>query len=120
MATFTSQPSFVRKLQSRNPALHEPTVQAPPRHSGIPLGTLHTMPQAPQLATLPPRLTSQPLAGLLSQSPNPMAQPSEPHWPATHDGSTLGAAQALPQAPQFLRSLLRSVQRAAQQAAPPG
>ena len=71
-------------------------------------------PQAPQWAALARVSTSQPLLGLLSQSPKLVAQ-TAPQTPAAQKVVALGpAGHAVPQAPQWSGSLARLVQVPAQ------
>ena len=82
---FVSHPGAA--VQSSQPALHVSTVHtAPPVHSGAAFGRLQLAPHAPQLLVVSVRV-SHPLAELLSQLPQPGAQPvmmhtpEELHWP---------------------------------------
>ena len=92
--------------QSPNPLLQAATAQAPLTQLGVALGSTQAMPQAPQLATAPPRATSQPLPALASQSPKPGLQAI---WqaPSAQEAAPLVASQALPQAAQCSASLAR-------------
>src|SRR4051812_23540946 len=65
---------------------------------------LQTLPHDPQFLGSPAVLTSQPFAALLSQSANPIAQPSTVHIALVQPGVTLFPPHTLPQAPQFLGS----------------
>lgn len=53
--------------------------------------------------------TSQPLVGLLSQSPKPVSQDATAQRPIVHLGVALGVVQAAPHVPQWSSSALRSV-----------
>src|SRR5207237_1025609 len=67
---------------------------------------VHTVPQAPQLFASVTSEVSQPFAFIWSQSAYPVLQ-ARPQAPAAHTGVLLASvAQALPQAPQFARSVL--------------
>src|SRR5262245_759525 len=63
--------------------------------------------QAPQLATVEVRSTSQPLAGSPSQLPKPAAQEAMMQLPPAHPAVACGGAgQGMAQPPQLLTSLL--------------
>lgn len=74
LCELTSQPSATTPLQSRKPALQVAIVQVPLTQAAVPLAAVHLIPQPPQLFTSLPTLTSQPFAGLLSQSRKPVKQ----------------------------------------------
>src|SRR5436190_1429504 len=75
----------------------------PPRQYG--LGTMQTLPQAPQLVPLALMSISQPSAGFLLQSAKLYLQLPIPHTPWLQVAVALtGTGQALPQAPQLSRS----------------
>jgi hypothetical protein len=61
-----SQPLLIKPSQLPKPAL-QVMLQVPAEQAAVPLLLLQALPQPPQLAVLF-RFTSQPLAGLLSQS----------------------------------------------------
>ena len=105
LVRLASQPSMGLLLQSANPAPQEAILHDPFVHDGVALLVEQALPQAPQLVGLL-RLASQPSAGLLLQSANPLAQEAILHDPFTHDGVALLVEQALPQAPQFFGSVL--------------
>jgi hypothetical protein len=65
-------------------------------------------PHAPQLALSVRVSTSQPLAGLRSQSAKPVAHAATAHAPTAHVAVALGSAQARPQAPQFAALVVSS------------
>ena len=67
MFRFTSQPLVTLASQLAKPTL-QVMLHAPALQVGTPLVLLHAVPQALQLAGSVSKLTSQPLAGLLSQS----------------------------------------------------
>jgi hypothetical protein len=69
----------------------------------------HAAPHAPQAALSVRVSTSQPLAGLMSQSAKPAAQAVTAHAPAAHDAVALGSAHARPQAPQWVVAVVTSV-----------
>ena len=93
---FTSHPLAGALSQSRYPFAHDITVQRPALHPGVPLATVHTTPQPPQLATDELRSVSHPFAELPSQSPRPVMQTVVPQTPAVHV-----PVQFAPHAPQF-------------------
>jgi hypothetical protein len=64
---FTSQPLVTLASQLAKPGL-QVMLHVPPLQLGTPLVLLHAVPQALQLPASVSKLTSQPLAGLLSQS----------------------------------------------------
>jgi len=97
----TSHPSVGSLLQSEKPGLHESTAQAPLTHAAVPLATLQTFPQAPQLLALVLVLTSHPLAGSWSQSAKPVSQAATVQALLLHPAVALARVQTFPQAPQF-------------------
>ena len=72
--------------------------QTPPEHTWP---AAQALPQAPQLALSLRMSTSQPLAGLRSQSRKPVAQAATAHTPTAHRAVALGSAHTRPQAPQL-------------------
>lgn len=100
----TSQPLATLPSQLANPAL-QAMPQLPPAHDGVPLLLLHTLPQPPQLPALVFTLTSQPLAGLPSQSAKPALQLAMSQTPATQLEVPLAATHSFPQVPQLLGSV---------------
>ena len=106
LLVFVSQPSTGLLLQSAKPGLQDATVQTPTVQAGVPFATKQTRPQAPQLLTLVVILTSQPLAGLLSQSAKPGLQLATVHVPPLHPAVPLATAQTFPQLPQLFGSVL--------------
>jgi hypothetical protein len=98
-----SQPSAYWLLQSAKPLLQAATVQTPLLHLAVPLATLQTLPQAPQLFGSRASGVHVPL-----QFVNPELQ-VQPQAPLLQAAVALGGAgHALPQAPQLL-IVLRSV-----------
>src|SRR6185369_8030204 len=68
-------------------------------------GAGHFMPHAPQLSASLVRPVSQPLLGILSQSPQPASHLPMPHTPMAQPATACGVfAQLLPQLPQFAES----------------
>jgi hypothetical protein len=96
-----SQPSAALALQSPKPAAQVATVQRPPAHPAVALGTSQAVPQPPQLRGSPVRSTSQPLVALRSQSPRPALHVARPHTPATQAGVPPATEHAVEQLPQW-------------------
>jgi hypothetical protein len=80
--------------------------QTPPEHT---CPAAQAVPQAPQLALSVRVSTSQPLAGLASQSAKPVAQASTAHAPTAQVAVALGRAQNRPQDPQLAALVVTSV-----------
>jgi hypothetical protein len=95
----TSQPLASLLSQLPHPALQDCTMQTPYRQVEVAFGRLHGVPHAPQLLRVY-RSVSQPLAGLLSQLPQPAEHVGE-QTPATHEVVPCAFAQVVPHAPQF-------------------
>jgi hypothetical protein len=93
--------------QSPKPALHVDR-QVLAEQLGVAPGRVgQTVPQVPQWLRSVVRLTSQPLAGLPSQSAKPVLQVN-PHVPPVQLLVALArAGQTLPQAPQLVTELVR-------------
>jgi hypothetical protein len=96
-----SQPLVTSPSQSEKPAVqvsaHMPTAQA-----GTALGAPgQDVPQAPQWVALVRVSVSQPLVGLLSQLPKPIAHAATPHCPMLQTAVALGGLQTRPHAPQW-------------------
>ncbi len=107
---FTSQPLVDTPSQSPKPVLHEATRQAPATQAAMPLLIAQAAPQAPQFDGSLPMLSSQPLAGLRSQSAKPALQ-VKPQVPAAQLAVALArGGQTVPHAPQLFGSVLRLVQ----------
>lgn len=104
-----SQPLEARVSQSAKPATHEDTVHAPALHPAIALVRLHVLLQVPQENTEDVMFTSQPFAGLPSQSPKPTAQVPMAHTPSVQTAVELGRLHRWRQEPQFATSVLRFV-----------
>jgi hypothetical protein len=98
-----SQPLVPMRSQSPEPAeqvrVHTPATQL----AVLPVGAVHTVPQAPQFITLLLVRVSQPLAALPSQLAKPALHTSEqvpmahPDWPL----ATAPVGHTVPQAPQW-------------------
>jgi hypothetical protein len=78
-------------------------------HTAVPLTPPgQARPHTPQCVALARTSTSQPLVGLPSQSPKPIAQRRE-HVPAEHTAVALGPVGHIrPQAPQWLLSVFKN------------
>lgn len=98
-----SQPLLVFPSQSAKPALHVGE-HAPETHAVWPFGLVQALPQPPQLLTLWSRLTSQPFAGLVSQSAYPALHEVTTHCPALQAEPAFDRLQTLPQYPQLFGS----------------
>jgi hypothetical protein len=95
-----SQPLLVLPSQSEKPAV-QVSAHMPTAHAGTALGAPgQEVPQAPQWEVLVRVSVSQPLVGLSSQLPNPIAQAATPHCPIAQTAVALGGLQVRPQAPQ--------------------
>lgn len=98
-----SQPSKVTPLQSPNPEsqLRRQRLRA---HTATPRGPDGTqaLPQPPQLAAEDLRLTSHPLAGFMSQLPNPSVHAPSVHRPPTHAPVPPSDTHVFPHLPQFI------------------
>jgi len=119
--TEVSQPSEERPLQSLRALGHISVEmpQAPPVHTAVaPAGGAgQRRPQAPQLATSPTAvLTSQPSASRALQSAKPGLQAPIAQRAPAQLVEALGALHRLPQAPQFIGSVLSETHRPPQSA----
>jgi hypothetical protein len=101
---FVSHPLVTLLSQLPQPALHA-MVQAPPEHDGVPLVVEQETPQPPQLVTLALVLVSHPLAGLLSQLPQPVLQAPRVQTPVEHDSAAFGRSHSTPHPPQSVNDL---------------
>ncbi len=72
-ASTVSQPLASMPSQSPRPMVQLATPHIPARQVGVAPEAVHATPQRPQWAGLTRTSVSQPLSGLLSQSPNPSA-----------------------------------------------
>ena len=102
-AQFDEVPSVVSHpavaVQSANPELHAPIVQAPVVHEAAAFGNEQAVLQSPQSLSVR-TLRSQPLSARLSQLFQPVSHVGE-HPPAPHAVVPCALAQASPQARQF-------------------
>jgi hypothetical protein len=101
LARLTSQPSVALPLQSAKPERHAATVQRPAKQAPAALPGAHTLPHAPQWLASVRVSTSQPLAGLPSQSAKPSLQRATAQRPPAQALVALARAQAEPHAPQW-------------------
>jgi hypothetical protein len=100
-----SQPLAASPSQFPNPGA-QVMPQAPDAQVAVPFALLHARPQAPQLVGATRRSTSQPLAGLPSQSPKPTLQAATVHRPEPQAATALGRLHAPPQRPQCAVAVL--------------
>ena len=100
VATFFSQPSSVRPLQSAQPASQAPMPHAPPLHIDAACAKSHALSHVPQCRASEPSCASQPSAGSPLQSAKPPSQPATPHLLASHFCEAWSSAQTLAQLPQ--------------------
>jgi hypothetical protein len=109
----TSQPLAALPSQSRKPRAQVATAQAPAAQVEVALGSAQVRPQAPQLVTLVWVSSSQPLAGLPSQSAKPAAQRTTVQTPPAQPlAATLASAHTAPHAPQLAGSMAVLAQKA--------
>jgi hypothetical protein len=113
----TSQPSAGLMLQCKKPAW-QVLPQAPLTQVAVVFGPApQALAQAPQFFASESVFVSHPLATSASQSAVPAGHATSLHAPDTQATVPLAAmGQALPQAPQFVRSALTSMHAALQQA----
>src|SRR5579864_5149337 len=83
-------------------------VQLPLEQAGVPLATMHSAPQPPQLLGSTPMLVSQPSTAAPLQSAQPALQAATVQLPAAPAGTALGRLHAAPQPPQFAASVRMS------------
>jgi hypothetical protein len=106
-----SHPLTALPSQFPQPAVHVAMPHAPPVHPAVPWATAgQVLPHVPQLAAAVSRFVSQPLAALPSQLPQPVAHAAIPHVPPVHPAVPWATAgQVLPQVPQLVAVVSRSV-----------
>jgi hypothetical protein len=92
--------------QWAKPGLQLPTVHMPCTHAGVPFVVVQMLPHAPQLFGSFWVLVSQPSAGLLLQSKNPLVHAMTVHRPATQVSVALFWLHFSPQPLQFCGSLV--------------
>jgi hypothetical protein len=103
-----SQPSTALLLQFPKPRRHE-SPQAPAEHVAVALAPLaHARAHIPQLARSVCRFTSQPFAGLRSQSAKPALHEAMVHAPAVQPAVALGSEHTRPHIPQLLTLVVTS------------
>src|SRR6185437_2785467 len=100
-----SQPLSALPSQSPKPPL-QLGLQAPATQGFVPLSAVHAELHVPQLLASVSRLVSQPLSGLPSQSPKPVAQLGT-QTPFTHAFVLFRPTHLIPQPPQLLGSVFR-------------
>ncbi len=104
----TSQPSAALALQFPKPRRHE-SPHTPAEHDAVELGPLaHARAHIPQLARSVCRFTSQPFAGLRSQSAKPALHVAIAHAPAAQLAVALGSEHTRPHIPQLLTLVVTS------------
>ena len=101
-----SQPLAGLLSQSPKPGV-QAIPQLPAVQVGVPPAVEHFVPQALQLLISVLRLTSQPLAGLPSQSAKPALQVPIAHVPLLQVADALANVHLVPQALQLLTSVFR-------------
>jgi len=102
LAVAASQPLAALPSQLAKPAAQVATAHAPAVHVAVPLAAVHVRPHTPQFVALVRVSTSQPLAGLPSQSAKPALHAPITQAPAAHMGAALAKLQARPHMPQFV------------------
>ena len=119
-STLTSQPLAGLPSQSAKPAAQAPIAQAPIAQVGVALAKAQRMPQPPQLAMSAARTaTSQPLAGMPSQSAKPGAQLPTTQALLTQAWTlTLGSRHSVAQSPQWVGSFVVETQAPEQLVSP--
>src|SRR5687767_13646917 len=104
---FTSQPVSAFRSQLPKPAVHR-IPHCPARQPTTPFRALHFLPHEPQLPESDAMLVSQPLAGLASQSAQPLLQTVTTQIAAEHALAAFGKLHRLPQNKQLLGSFSES------------
>jgi hypothetical protein len=107
LCVLTWQPCAALPAQTAKPGLHV-GLHAPATQAAPPFGFVQAAAHAPQFWALVCVFVSQPLLGLESQSPKPIAQRGA-QAPPTHEVVPFGLAHAAPQLPQFIASVARLV-----------
>jgi len=106
VAVSTSHPFAAAMSQSWKPVLQLAIVQTPAAQPLTAFGSMHALPQPPQLPGLVSVLVSQPLAALPSQLAKLGMHAPRPHVAFMHAGVAFAAgAHALPHEPQFAGSV---------------
>lgn len=118
-ANAASQPSAARLLQLAKPALQVETAHVVPfMQVGVPLATVHALPQPPQFVVVV-SAASQPFDPMTSQSPKPALQPNPHVELAQNPIAFAGCAHAVPHIPQLAGSLANVTQLFPHFAEPP-
>jgi hypothetical protein len=99
--TPVSQPLAARESQSANPGVQLPTPHWPATHEGVAFGTVHVLPQPPQVPTSAAVFASHPSSKSPLQSAKPGLQLPIVQAPPAQAATALGGRQALPQVPQL-------------------
>ena len=107
-----SQPLRVLPSQLPQPLL-QVGAQFPPLQLVLPCAFVQAMPQPPQCATFEAKVTSQPLATLLSQFAKPELQLATPHALFTHLGVPFAVVHTLLQKPQSFTEFVSGVSQSA-------
>ncbi len=109
VASGASQPFAGSLSQSPKPMLQAPIAHRPITQAAVALARVHARPHIPHCPAVLRRSTSQPLAGLLSQSPKPAEHIAITQRPAEQAAVALGSTQALPHIPQELAVVFSEV-----------
>jgi len=109
VATLVSQPFAVFPSQFAKPGLQLTIVQLPLTHAVVALGTVHTLPQVPQLFILVLISISQPFEVIKSQFLKFVLQLTIEQTPPTHAAVAFGSAHAFPHVPQFAKLVFRLI-----------
>ena len=94
-----SQPLAATPSQSAKPGLHAATAQRPAAQLAVALARVQMVPHAPHAEAVVPRLVSQPLAAIPSQSPKPASHAATTQAPPMHAGAAWLSLHVVPQAP---------------------
>jgi len=100
------QPVAYWPSQFRNPGLHGPRAQTPWLQKAVPLASVHTLPQVPQLFGSVSTSISQPSAGSPSQSAKPGLHETIVQLPAVQATVSLELGHRSPHPPQLPVSVL--------------
>ncbi len=96
----TSQPLARLPSQSAKDAAHAVYPQAPLTHDAVALNGMHAARHMPQFGRLVRVSTSQPFAGMPSQSAKPVEHIAYEQIPLAHTAAALGGAHPRPHVPQ--------------------
>ncbi len=117
---FVSHPFPDRPSQSAHPDAQVPITHTPAAHVALALAKLHAVAHDPQCPTVSVRLVSQPLAGRLSQSPQPVSHAPSAHTPRSHRAAPCENVQTLSHRPQAVGSVPVKTHRPLQSVCPVG